>query len=103
MLHDPNKEYAFNLDSLIAWLETKPADETYDYLDGQHCMCAQYFQARGYTRARVTSSRGVYSNGKDFAQFAVPAVFDKIARNGLVNQKPQTFGHALEVARNKTY
>jgi hypothetical protein len=56
MLYDPkweqktDPEFAgIRLSEFIAWLETKPADETYDYLKPTRCAAAQYLQSRGAT------------------------------------------------------
>lgn len=43
----------FSVKSLVKWLETKPASGRYSYIDGGHCLIAQYLQANGFSEARV--------------------------------------------------
>lgn len=51
MLYDPKWEKTevttdpFSLDSLIAWLETQPAETEYNYTFPGSCMIAQYLEA----------------------------------------------------------
>jgi hypothetical protein len=33
------------LDKFINWLREQPADQTYDWSDGENCLMAQYLQA----------------------------------------------------------
>lgn len=39
--------------SLIAWLEQKPADGSYDYMKPYSCLLAQYFADHGLTNVYV--------------------------------------------------
>lgn len=41
------KPDVFSLEGLIAWLETKPADETYQVADSESCLMGQYTVAMG--------------------------------------------------------
>ena len=49
MLYDPKWEVKadpFSLADFIAWLETQPADERYDWHDVHGCACARYAEVR---------------------------------------------------------
>lgn len=39
-----------NMLSFMAWLETKPADEVYIFMDSENCACGQYARAIGVER-----------------------------------------------------
>jgi hypothetical protein len=41
MLYNPHREVP-SLESFAAWLDTKPADEQYHWVDTLKCPCAQY-------------------------------------------------------------
>src|SRR4051794_18070684 len=41
MLHDPRKDIGSKA-HIIAWLERKPADETFQYCHVEKCACGQY-------------------------------------------------------------
>ena len=43
----------FSLDSLIAWLETMPADGAYCYSRAGHCLIAQYLVSMGCTNVSI--------------------------------------------------
>lgn len=49
MLFNPKwtKPEIYSLEGLIAWLETKPSDETYDWFDIKSCLVSQYLQSHG--------------------------------------------------------
>src|SRR6266436_3273472 len=91
MLYDPRwKKNDLSLAGLIAWLETKPPDEEYNFTCSQGCcLIAQYMRAQGvkwdypagYTEAIGKIAQGPWQN------FSV------------ANQFPWTFGAALERAR----
>ena len=70
------------MEGLIAWLETKPADETYDY-ENCHgdCLYGQY----------------VASHGISWEESRVP--FMSYVYQHVAHQYPWTFGTALERAR----
>ena len=46
MLYSPHRK-APSLESFIAWLETKPEDETYTWSLCDRCACGQYARALG--------------------------------------------------------
>jgi hypothetical protein len=100
MLYNPKWEVKadpFSLRSLIAWLETQPADETYCYMDNGHCLVAQYLESHGYRNLGV-DRRGFYYSvgvGRARAWQDLPPVLNDIALRGL-----HTFGAALERARS---
>jgi len=83
----------FTLDSLIAWLEKQPADDTYCYIDNGMCLLAQYFTASGFSRVSVYSTKFQWHDG----QRKLPPHFNKIAI-GLTMLPERTFGAALERA-----
>lgn len=51
MLYDPKWEnpsfQGVTRNELVAWLETKPADERYNFCSPTKCALAQYLQSRG--------------------------------------------------------
>jgi hypothetical protein len=50
MLYDPNwKQHTPGLAQFAAWLRARPADGTYDWADGEHCLMAQFLEAQGQT------------------------------------------------------
>jgi hypothetical protein len=95
MLYDPKwevKSDVLSLESLIAWLETQPADKVYCYSNTGDCLHHQYFTAMGMvmksgvggTYVNLESGKRVYfSDG-----FIHTAAFE-----------PHTFGAALDRAR----
>lgn len=97
MLYDKRWEYKadpMTLDSLISWLEGRPADKAYDYIVCDQCLLAQYFTACGFHGVLVEDQffthRGGYSR--------LPAYFNNIAVGGGMDTR-HTFGEALERAR----
>jgi len=86
MLHNPKwdvqtKPDALSLAGLVAWLETKPADEKYDFTDCRgKCLYGQYMASHGFGWEEASSFRAnVYMH--------------------VAYQYPWTFGAALERAR----
>lgn len=88
-----------SLDSLIAWLETKPADRRYDYCDVNYCVLAQYFSEKLNTPVLVGAENYSYWDGPREIRLQLPPHFNKIAQAGLSIWGPETFGKALKVAR----
>lgn len=77
-----------SIDGLIAWLETKEPDETFDYWDYDNCVFAQY------AKQRLASFYPGYSGW----YYVACDVFDNTTRAELsVDQT--TFGGVLEAAR----
>jgi len=74
----------------IAWLEKKPARETYDYHESTECLLAQYLRDSGFTRV-IVSQRSFYHNT---AEGSLPLKFNEIA-----STRPHTFGAALSRAK----
>src|SRR5690606_11872690 len=96
MLYDPKLEGAdrvyegVSLRALIAWLETKPASETYEYVRPDRCAVAQFVQE---TTGWVPRERmGCIGIGD-----ADP---ERLYLERIVNSMDQTFGGALERARS---
>jgi hypothetical protein len=85
------KPDVFSLESLIAWLEKQPAQETYCYSSNGDCLLAQYFTGMGFV--------GVHVGGGDFdhegaINVKFPAILGDVAY-----YHPRTFGAALSRAR----
>ncbi len=92
-----------SLDSLIAWLETKPADETYDYTRSKKCVLQQYFTAMGLEGVAVIPYR--YSVNRyliNETTHDLPEGWEKIALGPAIMYKvtPWTFGKALKRAKD---
>jgi hypothetical protein len=96
MLYDPRWEqktdrelFGISLRAMIAWLETKPADEEYDYIDAPRCAIAQYLQAQGRSEddSVVDFWPTPEPSQKDYWLFDIACTV------------PWTFGAALERAR----
>lgn len=85
------KTNPFTLESLIAWLETMPADTEYPYMNVQECIACQYLQAHGYQRPWEGPDAGLALYAR--AMGGEDNYF-KIAQSGR-----WTFGAALERAR----
>lgn len=85
-----------SLDSLIAWLEQQPADETYPYSESRGCVLAQYFTAMGLEKVTVMPYR--YMAGRfDYTRKTLPEGWEGIA-SGFPSGS-WTFGAALKRAR----
>lgn len=91
----------FSVKSLVKWLETKPASDTYSYIDGGHCLIAQYLQASGYPKARVGASDYAL-DGSGFRE-RLPQNLHDIAMGGHClsywGRNDHTFGAALHRAK----
>ena len=81
-----------NIANLINWLETKPADEEYDYGSIHECLFAQFFTHCGCTDV-VCGSLSIDYNG--LKEVRLPNVYNRIAVG-----RPSTFGAALERAKS---
>lgn len=64
MLHDSRLDRFPTLMRFIAWLRTKPADETYEWWNGHGCACAQFFGRRDWIElnSEVCFAEGVNLN-----------------------------------------
>ena len=94
MLYDPRwqkdrKLGPISLRSFIAFLESKPADETYKYYDPQNCALGQFMGAHGFRGSDRYIDLGIDGYLEDW----------QLAFRAIVGQKPLTFGAALERAR----
>lgn len=78
-----------SLRAFIAWLETKPANEAYQYRNPFQCALAQYLQSTGVPEPDSAVDLGVVQEPGS-PQF----LFERI-----LNQRPTTFGAALQRAR----
>lgn len=83
----------FSLESLIAWLETKPARATYCWVETGTCLFSQYGEAMGL------------GNGSSTAYDAVVSGFMRNPsirfRWSVACEKPHTFGAALSRTRQQ--
>lgn len=99
MLYDPKWEIETKIDiwslrDLIAWLETKPADEAYCYVESGRCMIAQYLKAKGWAEPRVDPDYvDDFSSGE---RKILPDGWDYVAYG---RGEGATFGAALNRAR----
>lgn len=94
MLYDPKwetkKPDVFSLESLIAWLETRPADKEYCFMSNDGCMLAQYYLAIGFKKVDI----GGMSITLDGHWQNMPDDFADIPADW-----PRTYGGALARAR----
>lgn len=87
---DKTKTDPLSLESLIAWLETMPADKTYCYNDSGNCLFHQYLTAMGEQNISVAGTH--WYDGREI--FHLPENFILIPVRA-----PHTFGAALERAK----
>lgn len=85
MLYDPKWQRPAQptVDDLILWLETQPADKTYEWFNLSRCLLCQYLDARGFPH------RGNYWH-----------IAQKLGMEDVAGTEPYTFGAALERARS---
>lgn len=89
MLYDPKwevKSDPLSLASLIAWLETMPADEKYDYCDPFNCLVGQYLNHHGFLRI-----------GRSAEELRQLGWYDIV--HHIEESRERTFGAALKRAR----
>jgi hypothetical protein len=90
MLADPKLQ--LTVQDLIAWLETKDADQCYPYFDRKHCMMAQFCQRIGVDYIKAIDA-------KTLEEQKLRMKFEHIgAGDGFVED--WNFGDALKRARN---
>jgi hypothetical protein len=100
MLYDPKWEIElkadpFALENLIAWLETKPREETYSWDDGSECMLGQWLKTIDPTVECKFDTGNLYLYKVHGASVNLEK-FEKIAK---LEYDWDTFGAALERAR----
>lgn len=98
MLNNPNWNKpvdVMSMNSLISWLEKKPADGTYLYGSTQECLLAQYFRDQGVQVGALGNTRMLIEGEKHCTE--IPLGFQRTA--GYPCGGGQTFGAALERAR----
>ena len=99
MLYDPKwetetKPDVFSLEGLLAWLQTKPPNDQYNYEDCcGGCLYGQYVIASGIPWKEVFGT-AIYDH-KDAA--ALP--FKQFVYHKVAKAEPHTFGAALKRAR----
>jgi hypothetical protein len=83
----------FSLASLIAWLETMPANEPYCYSKNGDCMFAKYFNDHGFL--------DVWIGGRDFRHSGTGGKLVPLPDHWplIAVRSPNTFGAALDRAR----
>jgi hypothetical protein len=102
MLYNPDWKVItkpFTLPDFIAWLETKPSSEVYDFDNCQgECLMGQYMAARGRKWGYGPVGHGVTHSA--YWQSCLD-VFDGGITGGsiVLASGPKTFGGALERAR----
>lgn len=100
MLYDPKwdqqtKADPFTVAALVAWLETKPATETYDYYDcGGACLYGQYM-----THVGVPWKEARFATYADNRKGDIHEPFRMKVYFPIAVTYPHTFGAALERAR----
>lgn len=93
----------FSLESLIAWLETKPADEPYCYNSNGHCLWAQYLRDTGIAKRPNVGP----DEWNDCAPGAINHLLPGARHRGdydgwgnvIAKTEPRAFGAALSRAR----
>ena len=81
-----------DLKAFIRWLETKPAYQKYNYLDGKNCLIAQFLKSLGFKQVSVGPASFEHST----AIGSLPYKLNSIAVDG-----ETTFGAALLRAKEK--
>src|SRR5262245_58873885 len=79
--------------SLIAWLETQPADKPYEYTAPDRCVLSQYLKDLGYEPLDAFVDFGAEPQSDDEGFWLCE----------IVRPQPWTFGAALERARKAAH
>lgn len=78
----------FSIDGVISWLETMPADQSYDYHDCRGgCFYGQYLAAHGLSWSIIVAG-------------GFEAQFMRLVYREVAHAHPWTFGSALDRARS---
>ena len=87
-----------SLDDLIAWLETKPAQERYDFMSLDECLWGKYFREHGVEFFLVAGS---YYRTKGWEEIPLPGCkhVDDVDGWGARVAYARTYGEALVRAR----
>jgi len=90
------KDDPFSLDALIAWLETKPADEAYQYCDTGRCLFSQFGEHLGLGAGREAYFAYLLKHGITYETWKcrMTEPFGNVAV-----ESPETFGAALQRAK----
>lgn len=86
------KSDVFSTEKLVSWLETKPSEKAYCFMDNGNCLLAQYFRAHGFPTAEAGGTIIWLVDGEGCTE--LPDGWADIAAD-----KPRTFGDALDRAR----
>lgn len=85
----PAKADPLDLDAMIAWLETMPAEGEYNYVSWRRCVIAGFLIAQGYSRPCVGETR-LWLDIHDDLGRKIPVGWDRAVRT-----VPHTYGAAL--------
>lgn len=100
MLNNPNWDNKVTLANFIAFLETKPADEAYEYYSPVRCACAQFGDWLGIPRLQERQEiwgTGGVSDLNDIARG--PVIVDDASGKITLDAAGWTFGACLERAK----
>lgn len=88
-----NRPPAYDVNDLIAWLETKDRAQTYPYYNSKKCLISQWLTERTGLATKVKWGLSfTYTNGVE--QYKMSKIEFAVAR-----PKPHTIGDALDRAR----
>ena len=99
----PHTDDMLSLDSLIAWLEQRPADGAYDYSSASKCLLHQYFTAKGLKELLILPCQYTCS---PHLIHSLPEGWEEIAFGSPFLTKKEgrwTFGQALQRAKALKY
>lgn len=95
MLYNPSWSKEFTRENLIAWLETKPPDESYCFVVANECLLAQWARSVD-SSAEVNENISAYAYKVHGKNVILGGFMQYIASN-----EPWTFGAALKRAKNE--
>lgn len=97
MQHDTKLANLMQLPNIVAWLETKPANEEYEYSSNHHCMVAQYLHENGFQHVMVVPGTIFLSDSHKSIMHRYPYIYETILHNP--GDDTETFGKALQRAK----
>lgn len=97
MLYDPSKEYKSPRAKLIAWLETQPANRTYNWYSSRRCLMGLFYWGTSMKWEKICHIMGWRSCYR-FATFHEPcgSMTDYVY---IGSTRPWTMGDALHRAK----
>jgi hypothetical protein len=98
MLYDPSKEHKTERAKLIAWLETQPAEQTYNWYSSRRCLMGKYYWGTATMKEKFYHFMG-WGSCYRFTTFHEPcgSMTDYVY---IGSTKPWTMGDALQRAKN---